>query len=87
MVVLVILVPYGFVVVLVAALLVVLLVVVTGSTGCAGVLPALCGAGSDFTYASRRMRSSSLTCPWKVGMTGWNPAAIFACGWRIDSRM
>ena len=53
------------------------------STAC--VLPEP-STGRDFTYESSRMRSSSLTCPWNVGMIGWNPAAIFACGSRIDSR-
>ena len=30
---------------------------------------------------------SSLTCPWKVGMIGPNPATSCACGFRIDVRM
>ena len=42
---------------------------------------------SDLTYAISCRSCSSVTSPWKVGMIGWNPATIFACGCRIDSRM
>src|SRR5262249_52696559 len=46
-----------------------------------------CGSScSDFTYSISSSSCSSVTRPWNVGMIGWNPEAIFAAGWRIDSR-
>src|SRR6185295_19599707 len=46
-----------------------------------------CGSAcSDFTYSISSSSCSSVTSPWNVGMIGWNPEAIFAAGWRIDSR-
>ena len=39
-----------------------------------------------FKYAINAVISSSLIRPLYVGITGSKPAAIFACGSRIDSR-
>jgi len=47
-------------------------------------VPAGAGAApcalKDRTYAMSCRICSSLTSPWNVGMSGWNPATIFACG-------
>ena len=53
-----------------------------------GLADAAAGARrSDLTYAISCSSCSSVTSPWNVGMIGWKPATIFACGFRIDSRM
>ena len=40
----------------------------------------------DLTCSMSATRFSSLTRPWKVGISGWNPLTTFACDVRIDSR-
>ncbi len=46
------------------------------------------GAGeSDLIYSINCTTPSSVTNPWKVGMSGWKPATTLASGCKIDSRM
>ena len=58
---------------------------VAPASGCAAGFPCEV-ACSDLTYSISASSCSSLIRPWKVGMTGWNPATIFAAGDSTDSR-
>ena len=42
---------------------------------------------NDFTYATSAFNCSSVTCPLKVGMIGWNPWTTCDAGLRIELRM
>ena len=46
-------------------------------------MPRWLGMHNDFTYATSAFNCSSLTSPWKVGMTGLNPLTTLAPGSRM----